>query len=568
MQTAQDSATSKSDLSSLLTQYGLHDAYHAKLVHQGFGSLELLAHVSEADVNQLCTQLEFPLVDKLRLKQALKSVNIPRDAVTYAIINQVEQMAIIDIHDSIKKAENLIVADNKEGGKHPQLEQALNAEKERVMAVFDDIRQKLNQKLQNVLSELEEKYETSKSYHQQLTKYLDDAKHIQQQCQQLIIDKTGFIHIDARNQSIINLKNECCAKLEQLMANKTQLSVCVDDAVMQQLVRTIEDVVQVQTLPQSSSSPPSSSQIRQPKTQLMQQSFSDSNVVQVHARGGGGGGGTHQETTTRVLKNKENVDALNSNQWVVNTATQTFANFGKKSTESSSEFGNIEWRYKFNSKPAGTTSAVSTSKTEPFGSFDKEPVFDIKASSSSNSVAISQAQTSALVASNAAAGPVKNEEENCSQITFKPIIALDERIVESGHEREELLRSFPVKSLYFWGKDVTGQNLWKLRAAQTELCFYLNKNTRKTRIICRECKTAKLRLNHYIPSPEISRLNCKNNRLVIWFAFDTTMAEDKDEQGEGAGAAATFCAKFNDAAAANEFVQHFEKYGGNSQAQN
>merc|ERR1712228_1154904 len=100
-------------LQHILQSHQLADKYHTKMIKNGFGSIEILQQCTEKDVEQLCLELELNLLDKLKLKTALKSVNIPKESVQYAVINEHEQIAINQINQSIKQAQDLIIQNNK-----------------------------------------------------------------------------------------------------------------------------------------------------------------------------------------------------------------------------------------------------------------------------------------------------------------------------------------------------------------------------------------------------------------------------------------------------------------------
>ena len=115
--------------------------------------------------------------------------------------------------------------------------------------------------------------------------------------------------------------------------------------------------------------------------------------------------------------------------------------------------------------------------------------------------------------------------------------------VDSGHGEEELLSSFPVKKLYVWGKDAVGDQKWKTRASQTDLQFYIRSDgSNKVRLVCREPGTSKLRLNHYIPSPDIAKIKNNSGTSCVWMACDSTIEDD-----DSGDQYTMFCAKFADA---------------------
>ena len=99
--------------------------------------------------------MELSLIDKLKFKQALKSVNIPREPIQYAIINQDEQNAIMQIHQSIKQVESLIIKNNTNYSIN-DLENKFESDKGKICGVFDAIHQIITERKEDVLHSLEQ----------------------------------------------------------------------------------------------------------------------------------------------------------------------------------------------------------------------------------------------------------------------------------------------------------------------------------------------------------------------------------------------------------------------------
>ena len=403
----------------------------------------------------------------MKFKQALKTVNIPREPIQYAIINQQEQNAIMEIYQSIKKVENLIIENNANSSLN-KLENELNSRKGEICSVFDTIHQIINEKKENILDSLEQNFENKKLYNQKLAEYLDEARNIKSKCQQLILNKNHL----SRNHLITDLKQQCISKLNELLKLNKKYNIKINDT--QKIKQSIQDLVVI---------------AEEQRENAKSDRFSDSN--------------------------KENHNT--TNKWNLNTSMVAFSDI--KPVDG---FRNTQWGFDQDQK-------------KDFGSFEAQPAFDMNNLTQRKKK--NESKTSNVTNKND-----DNNDENCKEITFKPVIKLEEQSVDTGHENEELLKSFMIKSLYHWGKDATGQSTWKSRAASTKLSFYVNTSKTKARLVCREYKTNKLRLNHNIPAQQHANLDKKSDKLIIWTAFDTTIEENYEK-----GCPTTFCAKFNDA---------------------
>lgn len=414
-----------------------------------------MSQCSESDVNELCKQLELTLIDKLKFKQALKSVNIPREPVQYAIINQDEQNAIREIQQSIKKVESLIMKNN---GHCKNVENKFESDKSKICAVFDSIHQIINERKENILNSLEQNFENEKIFNKQLIQYLEEATKTKTKCQQLILNKNHL----SRNQSVIDLKNKCLLIMQQILKSNKTCKISINHNIInQRILKSIDDLVVIE-----------------------ENKYSDCN-------------------------NDENQDCSNNNN--NNNTMSSFS--GVKVIDG---FKNAKW-------------GNNNKTNQEFGSFDNNATFNI------NSIKHNDKHDDKY-------------DDNCSEITFKPIIELKEKVIDDGHKNEQLLKSFNIKSLYYWGKNAINQSTWKLRASTTIISFYKDDN--RTRLICRETLTNKLRMNHYVPSKQNANLNCKSDKLIIWTAIDTTL---------DGNVPSTFCAKFSNATFASEFKLCFEE---------
>ena len=155
----------------------------------------------------------------------------------------------------------------------------------------------------------------------------------------------------------------------------------------------------------------------------------------------------------------------------------------------------------------------------------------------------------------------EDEEDNVKEITFKPIVHLQEIDIEDGHENDNLLKEYDVSKVYRWGKDVAGVPCWKTRASKTTFGFYQNRATGKIRLVCRETMTNKLRLNQWIDS-KIANIEKKNEKSIQWTAIDASIAdEDNEDVVDDECKSSGFCmfaAKFNDKEVADSFVKFFK----------
>ena len=452
------------------------------------------------------------------MKQALKSINIPRSPVKYAVINRDEQSAIFRVDESIKEVENMIISNKNEYG-----EDRLHSDRDRILRLFDSIHSMVNRQKEEVMTTLEKSFEAKRLKNQELVQYLDDAKRTKMECRQMIVDDTGFEDIQSRNQRVIRLSEECLNNLDHILQNDMAIEVRTN-LDMNQMVKVIEELVTIDVA-QKQSNPKD----RNNSHKIKRSDRSDRSSPSISKRT------EHKEEERSTYSNENNKENINASNLSTNESYHSI--YSNRSTPHHQDPSSVTESLS-NFKFANTQ---NLSGGEGFGSFtDQHTKWD----------------TSALTVQSATVSPPKShsrhsnltstrshsvEEDNCSEITFKPVVDLQEQDVDSGHEDERLLSSFPVKTLYIWGEDVTGSLVWKSRASQTELTFYIRRDGSKARLVCRETKTSKLRLNHYVPPREIAKMSSNSERSWVWLAYDTTNEDDyRNDQYT------TFCAKFPD----------------------
>jgi len=206
-------------------------------------------------------------------------------------------------------------------------------------------------------------------------------------------------------------------------------------------------------------------------------------------------------------------------------------------------FGNASWG-------AG---AKADGDSGGFGSFGNNADFNVEA------IQKDSAAKPAVVGSES--GATEADGDDNGTYTLAPIVQLREVDVNSGHEEERELDGFEVAKLYRWGKDVTGDYIWKQRASNTKLQFWQNNASGKIRIVCRENVTSKLRLNQIVDTKQLGEVIKMSAKQSSWVARDVTIeAEDEDElQG-----VCKFACKFINAETATEFVKMFTSSGENN----
>lgn len=140
-------------------------------------------------------------------------------------------------------------------------------------------------------------------------------------------------------------------------------------------------------------------------------------------------------------------------------------------------------------------------------------------------------------------------EEECTA-TFTPKVqGLTEVETATGEEDEALLWTHRC-ALYRFAEDVSGVKMWCERG-RGDVRILQHKETQKARLILREDKTRKLRLNSAIV--EGIELTPNNGSEKAW----TWSCHDHSEGNEG-GVMQTFAIRFKNAEVANTFKSHFD----------
>ncbi len=152
-----------------------------------------------------------------------------------------------------------------------------------------------------------------------------------------------------------------------------------------------------------------------------------------------------------------------------------------------------------------------------------------------------------------------DEEDNCVKYNLQPIVSLEEQTVASGHEDESEVGSFPFKTVYRWGEDVGGEQGWKSRATKSSINFYQNKTTGKTRMVCREQVTNKLRMNQVVQSSVT--LKTRGDKGWSWISVDSCVASEDNSKGMS-----KWAVKFEEVERAQAFKETFEKAQRNNEA--
>eukprot|EP00744_Colponema_vietnamica_P000907 GILI01001564.1.p1 GENE.GILI01001564.1~~GILI01001564.1.p1 ORF type:complete len:226 (+),score=78.18 GILI01001564.1:62-679(+) len=128
--------------------------------------------------------------------------------------------------------------------------------------------------------------------------------------------------------------------------------------------------------------------------------------------------------------------------------------------------------------------------------------------------------------------PVEHEEgthgdEECTA-EFQSLVSLPEVPTVTGEEDEECVLKLRSK-VYRWCKD---EKMWKERGTG-DVKLLKSKENKRVRVLLREEKTLKIRLNHYVSSRDpYCKLveNAGNDKSWTWIASDFADQEAKVEQ--------------------------------------
>eukprot|EP00485_Elphidium_margaritaceum_P018230 CAMPEP_0202726168 /NCGR_PEP_ID=MMETSP1385-20130828/184470_1 /ASSEMBLY_ACC=CAM_ASM_000861 /TAXON_ID=933848 /ORGANISM="Elphidium margaritaceum" /LENGTH=1792 /DNA_ID=CAMNT_0049392381 /DNA_START=175 /DNA_END=5554 /DNA_ORIENTATION=+ len=265
----------------------------------------------------------------------------------------------------------------------------------------------------------------------------------------------------------------------------------------------------------------------------------------------GGGGGLGLENFSFVSQNEAASSKNEAQENVENTGVGGWGNFsgGFSSVQTTDGFANVQWG-------GGKDDATGFGS---FGNLNENFSFGDLVSDKAQESETTATTTTTSAAENADRGSNgKDGDDNCQQITFKPIVELQEVDVESGHENEKHVGEFEVVKLYRWGKDVTSNPGWKTRASNTKIMFYQNAETGQVRIVCRENVTSKLSLNQLV-TMNFGAIEQKTPKQLQWKAIDCTIAEEDDKEGF-----CMFAAKFKESETAEEFSNLWTKFAQNN----
>ena len=105
-------------------------------------------------------------------------------------------------------------------------------------------------------------------------------------------------------------------------------------------------------------------------------------------------------------------------------------------------------------------------------------------------------------------------EEECTA-TFEPVVQLSEVEVDNGEKDEDEIY---VQRCMLYRFD-TETKEWKARG-KGDVKLMQHKSTKKTRLILREEKTLKLRMNHFVSDKVDLAKNMGSNRSWTWVARD------------------------------------------------
>jgi Ran-binding protein 1 len=191
--------------------------------------------------------------------------------------------------------------------------------------------------------------------------------------------------------------------------------------------------------------------------------------------------------------------------------------------------------------PAATSSAfgnLTRSDNRPVFSFGNPPLSDDRKISSPNQPATPPA---AATPSTEAANEVEAE---CSA-EFSPVVKLKEVEVDSGEgDEEEIYREMCL--LY---RFETAEKAWKTRG-KGYVKLLRHDKTRQVRIVLREDKTLKLRMNHFVNSLVEMKPTAGSEKSWTWATTDYS--------NDGAASEETFAIKFRSEELASEFKRRHD----------
>ncbi|CAM6046633.1 unnamed protein product [Sphagnum compactum] len=157
-------------------------------------------------------------------------------------------------------------------------------------------------------------------------------------------------------------------------------------------------------------------------------------------------------------------------------------------------------------------------------------------------VTTSRAPTEEEPAAEEEAGKHADEEDTGAQIA--PIVKLEEVVISTGEENEDVLLDIKAK-LYRFDKEGTQ---WKERGVgQVKLLEH--KQTKKVRLLMRQSRTLKICANHMVLASTTLQEHAGSDKTWVWHAPDYSDGTLKEE---------LFCMRFGSIESAHKFKDAFE----------
>ena len=140
-------------------------------------------------------------------------------------------------------------------------------------------------------------------------------------------------------------------------------------------------------------------------------------------------------------------------------------------------------------------------------------------------------------------------------VEYEPIACHTiDHIIKSQKEAmdEIIVYEVQIKAVYRWDEDEHGMPCWKKRAIDTKLQFIKSTSDGKERLIARDTKTHKLKMNQIDNELCRSSLQIKSKKSVSWMARDSVLKKEygKNERVE-------FVARFHSECDAMAFCKYF-----------
>jgi len=146
----------------------------------------------------------------------------------------------------------------------------------------------------------------------------------------------------------------------------------------------------------------------------------------------------------------------------------------------------------------------------------------------------------------------EDSKEEESTATFEPVVKLEEVVVKSGEEDEEVVQSLRAK-LFIFGETLldkgSGNKTWRERGIG-EMKILKHREHSRLRLLMRQERTMKVICNHAL-DPRISlETNVSSDRSWVWSAFD---------YADGDLTETVFAIRFVDTDTANTFKEKFNE---------